>query len=68
MTNSTFVNPDPLLTREEAARYCGMKPTTFQVWAVRGQGPALLHLGRCVRYRKSELDRWLSSCSQQKEV
>ena len=54
-------NPDPLLTRKEAARYLGIAPNTLAVWACTKRYP--LHpikLGRSVRYRRSELERFLN--------
>lgn len=52
---------DPLWSDEVAAHYLGVKPTTLRAWRVRGR-PQLefLTVGRCVRYRKSTLDRWLA--------
>lgn len=49
-----------LLTREQAARYLGMKPQTLAVWVTRQvDGPPYAKLGRSVRYRKCDLDAWI---------
>jgi excisionase family DNA binding protein len=54
-------NPD-LLTREEAAAYLGVKYQTLCVWqSTRRYDVPLVKVGRLVRYKKSDLDRWLES-------
>ena len=35
-----------------------VSPRTMQRWRQEGIGPEFLKLGRLVRYRKSDLDRW----------
>ena len=55
-----MANPE-LLTREEAAAYLDVKPQTLAVWAsAKRYGLRFVKVGRCVRYRKSDLDTWLS--------
>lgn len=50
----------PLLTRQEAAEYLGVKPQTLAVWASVGRyGLRFVKVGRRVRYRKEDLDRFL---------
>lgn len=53
--------PEPLMTREAAARYLGLSPGTLAVWACTGRYDLRpLKVGRrCVRYRRAELDRFL---------
>ncbi|QEC79346.1 helix-turn-helix domain-containing protein [Mucilaginibacter ginsenosidivorax] len=54
------LNPDPLLTRKEAARYLDMAPNTLAVWAcTKRYNLNPIKIGRSVRYRRSELDRFL---------
>jgi hypothetical protein len=48
---------------KEAGVYLGgeaepVSPRTMQRWRLEGVGPEFLKLGRLVRYRKSDLDRW----------
>lgn len=51
---------DKLLTREEAAMYLGLKPQTLAIWHSQGRnGLRLIKVGRAVRYRLSDLERWL---------
>jgi excisionase family DNA binding protein len=56
-------NPSDLLTRVQAAEYLGVKPQTLAAWACLGryQLPFLRIGNRLVRYRKSDLDRWLAA-------
>lgn len=51
-----------LLTRQEAAKYIGVEPETLAVWKCTGRYnlPCVM-VGRLPRYRKSDLDAWLTS-------
>jgi len=54
--------PSPLFTRREAAAYLGLKPQTLAVWAVTGRyGLPMVRVGRSVRYRVTDLERWLTA-------
>jgi excisionase family DNA binding protein len=51
-----------LLTRNEAARYLGIKPGTLACWvSTRRYALAFVRVGSRVRYRRSDLDAWLQS-------
>lgn len=51
-----------LLTRKEAADYLGVKPQTLAAWHVTGKYKLpLVKVGRSVRYRLADLERWLSA-------
>ena len=58
MTTATL--PD-LLTRVQAADFLNLRRQTLAAWACRGFGPKFIKLGKAVRYRRSELERFLSS-------
>jgi excisionase family DNA binding protein len=50
-----------LLTREEAAEYLGVTPRTLAVWACVGRyNLPYVKVGRLARYRKSDLDIFLT--------
>ena len=50
-----------LLTTDEVAEFLGVSPRTIEDWRRRGGGPRFIRLrGRAVRYRPSELARWLA--------
>ena len=49
-----------LLTRRQAAEYLNLKPQTLAVWASTGRHQLpLVKIGRVVRYRRQDLDRFL---------
>ena len=51
-----------LLTRREAAAYLGISEGTLSVWACTGRYQVpYLKVGRSVKYRQADLDRWLES-------
>lgn len=51
---------DRLLTREQAAQKLSVKAQTLAAWHTSGRyGIPVVHVGRAVRYRVSDLDRWL---------
>ena len=53
---------DPLMPRAEATEYLGLKPGTLEAWASRGSvNLPYIKLGRAVRYRKSDLDRFIEA-------
>lgn len=59
MTTATL--PDRLLTEDEAADVCNIKPQTLAAWRLRGCGPTFLKLGRSVRYDERDLAAFLAS-------
>jgi excisionase family DNA binding protein len=53
-------NPDPLLTRRQAAAYLGVTENTLAVWACTQRYPLkFIKVGRLVRYRMSDLESFL---------
>ena len=48
-----------LMTTPEAAEYLRMKKNTLEIWRVQGFGPRFLKLGRLVKYRLVDLERFL---------
>jgi excisionase family DNA binding protein len=59
--------PD-LLTREQAADYLGVAPQTLAVWAMAKNRPhrplPFVKIGRLVRYRRSDLDAFITANTQ----
>jgi Helix-turn-helix domain len=50
-----------LLDEAAAAGYLGDIPAaTLRQWRYLGRGPAFVHVGRHIRYRRHDLDRWLA--------
>lgn len=54
-THQTFLDSD------QAADYLGLKRTTLEAWRCRGGGPKFVKLGRLVKYRRADLDDFVSS-------
>lgn len=51
-----------LFNREETALYLSVKVQTLANWATTGRfNLSFIKVGRAVRYRKSDLDKWLES-------
>ena len=49
-----------LLNEKEAAQLLGLTCRTLQKWRYDGIGPAVCKIShRCVRYRLSDLERWI---------
>lgn len=50
-----------VLNTIEAAAYVRLSKPTLDRLRVSGEGPVYVQLGRAVRYRKADLERWLES-------
>jgi len=56
---------DPLFTPPEAAAYIGITENTLSVWRCVGRyAIPFIKVGRLVRYRRSDLEAWLESRTQ----
>jgi predicted DNA-binding transcriptional regulator AlpA len=55
---------DPLLTVEESAGVLRVSPHTLDKWRTYGGGPRYTRVGRRIRYRSSDLSRFIDSRSQ----
>lgn len=53
------MKPDELLTTEEVAALLKIPEKTLHTWRYRNQGPAAIKIGKHLRFRASELDRWI---------
>jgi excisionase family DNA binding protein len=53
----------PLLTVKELAQHCQVPEATIYAWRYRGVGPRSVRVGKYVRYRQEDVDRWLESQS-----
>ncbi|HEX6498990.1 MAG TPA: helix-turn-helix domain-containing protein [Micromonosporaceae bacterium] len=49
----------PLGTPDEVAEYYGVPVRTLEVWRHRGLGPRWSKVGRHVRYRWTDVEKWL---------
>jgi excisionase family DNA binding protein len=67
MTNPRSADP-VLLTTEDLATYLGVPRSTLYGWKYRGDGPPAIRVGRHLRYRSSEVQRWLDGQTQSREL
>ena len=51
--------PDGRMTRQDAARYLGMKPKTLAMWQLDSKGPRSVRVGGRRFYFKSDLDDFI---------
>ncbi|MCH7901703.1 MAG: helix-turn-helix domain-containing protein [Acidobacteria bacterium] len=51
---------DPLLSVQDLAAYLEVPVATLYAWRYRRQGPTGFKVGRHLRYRKSDVDRWIN--------
>jgi len=52
---------DHLLRNSEAAAHIGVASKTLRNWRARGIAPPAVRLNGAVRYRRSDLDRWVDA-------
>ena len=54
-------SPNRLLSRDEVEEEFGITRRWLEIAAWRGDGPPMIRLSsRCVRYRRPDIERWLS--------
>ena len=62
-------NDDALIRRADLPRYLPISAQTAARWAVEGQGPRFLKVGRrLVAYRAGDLREWLQDQTRQNTV
>lgn len=54
-------NPRDLLTPPALASELGVTAERLKAWRYEGKGPAYVKVGRFVRYRRRDVDAWLSA-------
>lgn len=52
-------NAQQFLSPEGLAEYLGLPLGTIYTWRQRGTGPRGIKVGRHVRYRRADVERWL---------
>lgn len=62
MTLPPALESKELLTEIEAALILGLKPQTLSLWRCQKRyGLPYVRVGRLVRYRRADLEKWLES-------
>lgn len=64
----TQATAEPLLTPDEVAELLGIPKTTLYRWRVGSKGPCGIRVGKHLRFRRSEVDRWLDEHSDTKHA
>jgi excisionase family DNA binding protein len=56
---------DRWMTKNEVAKYLSVSVRTLDRWCAVGKGPRRYDNGEIVRYRKSDIDKWIAdtTCS-----
>jgi len=54
-------SPDRLLTVEDLAEYLGVPVATLYAWRHRRLGPPGFRVGKHLRYRRRDVEDWISS-------
>lgn len=57
--NTPQADPDPLWTPPELAEFAKVPLGTVYQWNHKGTGPRAIRVGRHLRWRRSEVMRWL---------
>lgn len=51
---------EKLLSPKELAAWLGVPRSTVYAWNYQGTGPKRIRVGKAVRYRPTEVERWLT--------
>jgi excisionase family DNA binding protein len=54
-------SPETYFRPREAAEYLRSSESTLAKKRLNGNGPPFVRIGRAIRYRRSDLDSWMSS-------
>lgn len=57
--HESITDQPALLSPDEVAHYLGVPIRTLYAWRHTGRGPRGFKVGRHVRYRRADVDRWL---------
>lgn len=59
-SESPAIEPE-LLTDDDVSAITQVKTGTLAAWRSRRQGPPFFRMGRCVRYRRADIEAWLAT-------
>ncbi len=63
-TDTTTATDLPeLVSTAQLAGYLQVPVATLAAWRYRGGGPPGIRVGRHIRYRRADVERWLEACS-----
>jgi excisionase family DNA binding protein len=55
------LDPGDLVREKEAAHLLSVSHATLRRWRYLGQGPRFYRIGRCVRYRRQDVEQFLAN-------
>lgn len=58
---------EPLMTPQQVADYLRMPVATLQTWRAQRTGPRGYRVGKHVRYRSEDVERWLAQRADRRE-
>ena len=56
---------DHYMTLNELAGYLAVPVSTLRYWRMNGTGPPALKFGKCLRFRRSDVDAWTKAHTEQ---
>ncbi|WP_340540680.1 helix-turn-helix transcriptional regulator [Nocardioides sp. GXZ039] len=56
------------LSTEDVAELLGIPAATVRYWRHTGQGPRGFRVGRAVRYRRTDVDRWIEEREREERL
>jgi predicted DNA-binding transcriptional regulator AlpA len=56
----TATQSNELLTEQVVAKHLSVSLACLRRWRYERRGPVVIHVGRLVRYRRSELEDWIA--------
>jgi predicted DNA-binding transcriptional regulator AlpA len=51
---------DKLLTQQQVVEWTGMSPAWFEMSRFKGTGISYVRMGRAIRYRTSDVQKWIN--------
>lgn len=61
MSENPGSSRDALMTEADVARRLNLAVGTLQSWRITGKGPEFVKLGRAVRYRPEDIERFVQA-------
>ena len=58
----SHTKPTEMLNERQVAEYLNMSLGSLRKWRLFRKGPNFVKLGRAIRYRRTDVETWLSSC------
>ncbi len=56
------------MTEDETSSFLKMSKRTLQAWRVQGRGPKFIKVGRSIRYRLGDLERFMAENVRQSTI